>query len=204
MRERKDRNLRMDEIIKTSERLFYELGYDNCSIQRIVTELKLSKATFFYFFPTKETVLDEIIRRKCCMIEEMAKAVAIQEGMSREERFIRTLLSVNTAAMVEGIDITEAVHASGNSLMHQKIMIAVINVLTQVLLEIVTEEGPIEGACGKVMLMVTGIKVLLDESYFSWNEQERGEVFNGLIESMVVLFDFDKAKIMQSIKEIGT
>lgn len=228
MRERKNRDLRIDELVATAERLFYELGYDNCSINRIVSELKLAKATFFYFFPTKEAVLDEIIRRKCCLIMQKAKKAAAQKEKSRECRFLQAIFSVNEAAAVEGLDVTEHIHASGNSLMHQKIMTAVIQTLTPVLTEIVMEDAQEtvreeaqedaqetvqeevqenaqkEGIVRvKVMLLVTGIKVLFDEACFSWEEQERAVLMAGLLDSAVDLFGFDKKELMKSMKEMG-
>jgi len=48
-------------IIKTAEQLFWAQGYKNTSVNQIIEETKLSKGSFFHFFPEKKELLFRVI-----------------------------------------------------------------------------------------------------------------------------------------------
>lgn len=56
--------LRKDSILKTAERLFFEKGYDETSIQDILDALKISKGGFYHYFDSKIALLEEICRQR--------------------------------------------------------------------------------------------------------------------------------------------
>lgn len=57
--------LRKEAIIRTSEKLFFEKGYDETSIQDILDALSISKGGFYHYFESKIALLEEISRQKC-------------------------------------------------------------------------------------------------------------------------------------------
>lgn len=57
--------LRREAIIRTAERLFFEKGYEETSIQDILDELSISKGGFYHHFDTKIALLGEICRQRC-------------------------------------------------------------------------------------------------------------------------------------------
>ncbi|MBQ9950759.1 MAG: TetR/AcrR family transcriptional regulator [Clostridia bacterium] len=57
-------DLRRDSILETAERLFFEKGYDQTSIQDILDELSLSKGGFYHHFQSKEAILSEICEKR--------------------------------------------------------------------------------------------------------------------------------------------
>ncbi len=61
MRVRKNPDERKAEIFRIAFELFGVQGYQNTSIQNIVDVVGVSKATFFYYFKTKEDLLNELI-----------------------------------------------------------------------------------------------------------------------------------------------
>ena len=56
--------LRKESIIKTAERLFFERGYDETSIQDILDALSISKGGFYHYFESKIALLEEICRQR--------------------------------------------------------------------------------------------------------------------------------------------
>ncbi|MBQ8507614.1 MAG: TetR/AcrR family transcriptional regulator [Clostridia bacterium] len=54
--------LRKESILKTAERLFFERGYDETSIQDILDALSISKGGFYHYFESKIALLEEICR----------------------------------------------------------------------------------------------------------------------------------------------
>lgn len=64
--------LRKEAIIRTAEKLFFEKGYDETSIQDILDALSISKGGFYHYFESKIALLEEISRQKCAAnIERM-------------------------------------------------------------------------------------------------------------------------------------
>jgi AcrR family transcriptional regulator len=56
LRERK-RNELYDRIVRVGHKLFMEQGYETTTIDMIAEEAKISRRTFFHYFPSKEDVL---------------------------------------------------------------------------------------------------------------------------------------------------
>lgn len=54
--------LRKESILKTAERLFFEKGYEETSIQDILDALSISKGGFYHYFESKIALLEEICR----------------------------------------------------------------------------------------------------------------------------------------------
>lgn len=57
--EKKERTRR--EILDTAIGLFRERGYDNTRIQDIIERIPISEATFFNYFPAKDTRLEAFV-----------------------------------------------------------------------------------------------------------------------------------------------
>ncbi len=55
--------LRRESIVRTAERLFFEKGYEETSIQDILDELSISKGGFYHHFDSKISLLEEISRQ---------------------------------------------------------------------------------------------------------------------------------------------
>lgn len=53
-------DLKRSSILETAERLFFEKGYEQTSIQDILDVLSLSKGGFYHHFTSKEAILGEI------------------------------------------------------------------------------------------------------------------------------------------------
>lgn len=63
MREVKDAEIRKEEIMDISFRLFMEKGYMNTVIQDIIDEAKISRGLLYYHFKNKEDILYNIVER---------------------------------------------------------------------------------------------------------------------------------------------
>ena len=69
------------QIIETAERLFYEKGYEQTSIQDILDATGLSKGGFYHYFDAKSALLDEICRLQSERDREAtARAVAARDS----------------------------------------------------------------------------------------------------------------------------
>lgn len=57
-------DLKRSSILETAERLFFEKGYEQTSIQDILDALSLSKGGFYHHFASKEAILSEICENR--------------------------------------------------------------------------------------------------------------------------------------------
>ena len=57
----KDGEERKKEILMIARKLFAEKGYDQTSINDILKIIEIAKGTFYYYFTSKEELLEEII-----------------------------------------------------------------------------------------------------------------------------------------------
>lgn len=72
---------RRDQIIEAAEKLFYEKGYEQTSVQDVLDALSLSKGGFYHYFQSKIELLEAVCRRQSVRdAEDMTAAVARQEG----------------------------------------------------------------------------------------------------------------------------
>ena len=60
MRESKDSEIRRDEFVAAAEKLFRENGIVETTINAIVKEMDVAKGLFYYYFESKDDVIDAI------------------------------------------------------------------------------------------------------------------------------------------------
>lgn len=60
----KDPQVRMNEFIDTAEELFNARGYFETQISDIVKAIGVAQGTFYYYFKSKEAIVEAIIQRK--------------------------------------------------------------------------------------------------------------------------------------------
>jgi AcrR family transcriptional regulator len=63
MRIAKDGEVRKQELMDAALDLFADKGYDNTSINDIIDRVGVTKGAFYYYFKSKEQVLDEIVEK---------------------------------------------------------------------------------------------------------------------------------------------
>ena len=66
--------MRKEAIMKTAEKLFFEAGYAETSIQDILDALSISKGGFYHYFDSKNALLEEICRERSARDIERIRA----------------------------------------------------------------------------------------------------------------------------------
>ncbi|MFZ1770865.1 MAG: TetR/AcrR family transcriptional regulator, partial [Caldilinea sp.] len=59
----KEYDERYNEFLHVGQRLFYQKGYAQTSVQDIIGEMGVAKGLFYYYFPSKTDLLDAILER---------------------------------------------------------------------------------------------------------------------------------------------
>src|SRR5215470_2643988 len=82
-------------IMETAEALFRRLGFAKTAVADIASELGMSPANVYRFFPSKNAIVEAICQRCLAEVEEEAWAVARAKGPAGEriERLILEILA---------------------------------------------------------------------------------------------------------------
>jgi AcrR family transcriptional regulator len=91
----KDPQVRMTEILDATEKLFYDRGYYETQISDIVKSIGVAQGTFYYYFKSKDEVLEALINRQLSLfLSELEKVVSTDSiTPSRKlELFVQTML----------------------------------------------------------------------------------------------------------------
>ncbi len=125
------------ELLKIAYTKFITKGYLNTSIDEIISEAKIAKGTYYYYFESKEKTLEEVINMMVDNMSNKAK-LALEMNLPIEQKFINVILSFRPDIKEEAL--TEAIHLPENAIMHDKINKKVIEKAVPILEKIV-EEG---------------------------------------------------------------
>lgn len=134
---------RRAQILEIAAHLFAEKGYDATSVREIREAAGIAQGTFYWHFPSKESLADAIVEMSA---EASAGAIAHvlgDPGIGAIERFVR----VRDAAFARFATETgtlEAFHRPGNAEMHDRIAQASRRTLVPLLAAFVSD-GIAEG-----------------------------------------------------------
>lgn len=73
-------------FVEAAARLFEEKGYANTSIEEITNALNLSKGIFYYYWPNKRELVDEIHSRLMALLNEQLDQILQVTTLSLEQR----------------------------------------------------------------------------------------------------------------------
>ncbi len=127
------------EILNIAERLFFTKGYENTSIASILKEANIARGTLYYYFVSKEDLLDQIIDRQGQKVMSEARKIALDKSIAPEKRLILSLVAMQQEGHMEDDDL-DLVHEPHNALLHQKINNYIVQNATPFLCQIV-EDG---------------------------------------------------------------
>jgi AcrR family transcriptional regulator len=90
----KEGDVRRRELLDAAIELFYEKGYDNTSVNDIIARVGVSKGAFYYYFASKDEVLQTIGKEYTARAMEIAENIAADENLNAVEKFNAMVLQV--------------------------------------------------------------------------------------------------------------
>jgi AcrR family transcriptional regulator len=139
MRIIKEHDERRIEILDTAEKLFHTKGYEKCTVNDILKEVAIAKGTFYYYFKSKQEVLDAIVARYTEIVVNRVGEIIARGDLKPQEKLLSAFMSMNINNQV-GSEILEEMHKTENALLHQRTLNQMISALAPALATIV-EEG---------------------------------------------------------------
>lgn len=86
MRITKDRDTRRAELVDASMALFLNKGYEGTMVSDVVRRVRVAQGTFYYYFKTKEDVLDAVLEKLLEESADRAARLAADESQSAAQR----------------------------------------------------------------------------------------------------------------------
>lgn len=105
-------------ILDTAEKMFVEQGFDQTSIAQILDATQIAKGTLYYYFTSKEEIMDAIIERWIDRSFEQVRIWVEQKQLPILERLMGALASLNMQK--DGQELLDHLHAPQNALLHEK------------------------------------------------------------------------------------
>lgn len=202
---------RRNEILDAAELLFTTKGFSKTTVNDILHMVGIAKGTFYYYFQSKEEVMDAIVMRFIAFGVEAAKAVAAHPELTAHDKIFQIMMSQQPDAGRKE-QMIEQLHQVNNAEMHQKSLIETILQLTPVLTEVI-EQGIAEGVFDTpypketVEFLLVSSQFIFDEGIFQWQPDElmtKAIAFTSMMEKMLGAekgsFDYMIGKFVRSLK----
>lgn len=87
--------LRKEAIMRTAEKLFFEKGYGDTSIQDILDAMSISKGGFYHYFDSKNALLEEICRQRSARDIERLRAELFSNKFTPVQKLNLLLSALN-------------------------------------------------------------------------------------------------------------
>lgn len=167
---------RKKEIVDVAEELFTTKGYSQTTINDILRKIGIAKGTFYYYFKSKEDVMDAIVERFIEIGVNAAEKIAADPTLKAPEKILQIIMAQNPDE--SGKDrMIEELHQVNNAEMHQKSLVETIVQLTPILTKVI-EQGIREGTFKTpypketVEVLLVSSSFLFDEGIFQWEPAE--------------------------------
>ena len=89
-----DPQIRINEILDVAEPMFYANGYHETAISDIVKKMGVAQGTFYYYFKSKEDILEALINRHFSKFFSEAKVIARSPSFSPTQKIERVINEV--------------------------------------------------------------------------------------------------------------
>jgi AcrR family transcriptional regulator len=190
---------RKQELLKIAYDLFLSRGYENTSVDTIIEEAGIAKGTYYYYFESKEAMLEEV-----CMMMIDGETENAMQIVNADIPIPQKIIGIISSFRPEQKEktITDTLNSSENILMHDKVNKRIIEVVAPILTK-VAEQGIEEGvlSCDNVYERVRMLLIVSNTLFDDYKVTERDvDVFIDMIEKLLGA----KKGTMDPIKQLLT
>lgn len=97
-----------DLILKSAARLFRRQGFSATTLREIAATARIKAGSIYYYFDSKEAILDEVLDRGLRHVFESVKAAVEGAGRASHRRRIALAIEAHLLALLETSDFTSA------------------------------------------------------------------------------------------------
>ena len=158
-------------LLMIAYEMFLTQGYENTSVDKIIEKAQIAKGTYYYYFQSKEQMLEEVIDMMIENETKMAEEI-IRTDIPVPQKIVGILTSMKPTE--EEQPIKNTLFQEENVLMHHKVRKKLIDTLTPLLSEVI-KEGVNEGIfeCDNIPERVKMLLIISDGTFNEGTFTER-------------------------------
>lgn len=176
-----------EKILDALQQLLEEKSIQHISVSEIAAKTGIGKGSIYYYFPSKDAIVDALIERSYEMPLDTAKNLSTQTGVSSLTRMAMMFQACrNSSAAFLKQDHASTASVQDLAFLHQKYLNYLISELKPALTDIISQGiacGEIcfdhPAALAEIALIVLAVK--LDNSLVPSTQGETEETLRGLI-----------------------
>lgn len=171
---------RRGEILAAATQLFQEKGFEKASVNDILKVVGIAKGTFYYYFKSKEEVLEAVVDEATAVLKSRVAAVINMPNKDPMDKLVEAFQSMNITDIYGG-KLLEDMHKPKNALLHQKSLQAILHEVTPLLTGII-EEGVQAGQFDcpypkqLVQIVLAAVATLFDDGIFQLDKKEQQQL----------------------------
>ncbi|MFZ5351878.1 MAG: TetR/AcrR family transcriptional regulator [Bacillota bacterium] len=175
---------RKTEIMNAAWELFNSKGYEKTSVNDILQRVGIAKGTFYYYFKSKDEVLDAVIERGVHKQIQGMRHIVEDSSINAIEK-IKRMFMKDKQMHTDNAEFLDYLHKKENIVMHQKSLVLSIKKISPMFSEVIMQgireklfytEHPLE----LTEFILTGFSFLFDPSIFPWSKEEYKSRFKAL------------------------
>ncbi|MDF2473998.1 MAG: TetR family transcriptional regulator [Anaerocolumna sp.] len=193
MRITKEYDERRSEILDAAERLFHKKGYDKCTVNDILKEVAIAKGTFYYYFKSKEEVMDAIVSRYTDIVITRAEEMLKKDDISPEEKLIHAFMAMGINDAFDS-NVLKEVNKTENALFHEKTLNQIVTAMAPVLVKVI-EEGSEKKVWScryplqYMQIFLAASLTLTDKGIFELDDNSQMKIIAALISMLEKMLD---------------
>ena len=174
----KDPDVRRREIMDIAREMFHSRGYDRVSVDDIMRKAGVSKGLFYYYFKSKEEILDAIVDAVLDDDVEEVRSLAESRELDALQKLRRLMRrEPKDKGRDNEEDLLDYLHQPENSILHQKTLVRSVLRLSPLIASIL-EQGNAEGVFSvpypkeTAEFLLAATSFLYDPAIFGWSNEE--------------------------------
>ena len=176
---------RRAEIVQAATDLFVELGFASCKISDIVRRVCVSQGTFYYYFTSKEAVLEAIVEVYLSRLCRDARSIADNIDLNALTKLER----ISDAQLAANAEHNARIHRIKGVDIHERILAGILTRHVPIQAEVI-RQGQAEGVFGDcdaqlvLELFVAAANVLFDPAFGQHTREEMERRLHFVIDSI--------------------
>lgn len=195
------KDIRKKELLDIAYELFIAKGYENTSVDEIIAKAGIAKGTYYYYFESKEQMLEDVVNM---MIDECVKRAeqVVASDLELEQKLVYTILALRVTPEEQSVEDT--INAKENIVLHKKVNDRIIDEAVPILSKIVREAKE-KGIfnCDENIEERVRMTLILSNEMFDHNEVKKSDILV-FIDTLEKIYGANKGTltfISQLIKE---
>ena len=128
----KEYHERKNEILDAAQELFFTKGYKQTSIESIIKKIGVAKGTFYYYFKSKEDLMDKLVKRMTNQILIEVKKITERTDLDALTKLNKAFITTRNVKL-ENIDLIKlylkVLYKDENIILRHKIYMSNVDLL---------------------------------------------------------------------------